>query len=135
MFAGGGAACLLNLGLWVTGRFWCFEFTSQKTSIIVQEGVLNFLYLPDGMISSQVDFYVSPIETEIWTRYWWVETSKHQSSTNWNIPLWMLLVPCVIATIVSWRSRPDPHSHRCQFCDYDLTGNVSGVCPECGTKL
>ena len=23
----------------------------------------------------------------------------------------------------------------CQKCDYDLTGNVSGVCPECGTKI
>jgi uncharacterized paraquat-inducible protein A len=24
---------------------------------------------------------------------------------------------------------------RCQRCDYDLTGNVSGVCPECGRPL
>jgi hypothetical protein len=23
----------------------------------------------------------------------------------------------------------------CVSCGYDLTGNVSGVCPECGTKL
>jgi hypothetical protein len=23
----------------------------------------------------------------------------------------------------------------CQQCDYDLTGNVSGVCPECGTAV
>ena len=22
---------------------------------------------------------------------------------------------------------------RCAFCNYDLTGNLSGVCPECGT--
>ena len=27
-----------------------------------------------------------------------------------------------------------PPGH-CQNCEYDLTGNVSGVCPECGTKL
>jgi hypothetical protein len=24
---------------------------------------------------------------------------------------------------------------RCRSCDYDLTGNVSGVCPECGTAV
>jgi len=24
---------------------------------------------------------------------------------------------------------------RCVHCDYDLTGNVSGVCPECGEKI
>ena len=23
----------------------------------------------------------------------------------------------------------------CQECDYDLTGNISGVCPECGTTI
>ena len=23
---------------------------------------------------------------------------------------------------------------RCVHCDYDLTGNVSGICPECGAK-
>lgn len=23
----------------------------------------------------------------------------------------------------------------CQKCEYDLTGNVSGVCPECGTPI
>ncbi|HWE93601.1 MAG TPA: hypothetical protein VG269_06460 [Tepidisphaeraceae bacterium] len=23
----------------------------------------------------------------------------------------------------------------CQSCGYDLTGNVSGTCPECGTKV
>lgn len=27
---------------------------------------------------------------------------------------------------------PFPPGH-CQSCGYDLTGNVSGVCPECGT--
>lgn len=28
--------------------------------------------------------------------------------------------------------RPRP-TGRCQKCDYDLTGNTSGICPECGT--
>lgn len=23
----------------------------------------------------------------------------------------------------------------CPQCDYDLTGNTSGICPECGTRL
>ena len=26
-------------------------------------------------------------------------------------------------------------SHRCANCGYDLTGNVSGICPECGTPI
>ena len=28
-----------------------------------------------------------------------------------------------------------PHPGNCPECDYDLTGNVSGRCPECGTII
>jgi len=31
------------------------------------------------------------------------------------------------------RRRPKPG--RCRKCGYDLTGNVSGVCPECGSLI
>ena len=52
------------------------------------------------------------------------------------IPIWMLLVPSVC---VSWflyrragRKRLNGH---CPKCEYDLTGNVSGACPECGEPI
>ena len=37
---------------------------------------------------------------------------------------------------IGWlkRRRRAPPGH-CQKCDYDLTGNESGICPECGTKI
>lgn len=31
--------------------------------------------------------------------------------------------------------RPRHRAGRCDRCGYDLTGNVSGVCPECGKPL
>jgi hypothetical protein len=36
-----------------------------------------------------------------------------------------------------WRRWPHRmHTHPiCDICDYDLTGNTSGVCPECGTPV
>jgi len=33
-----------------------------------------------------------------------------------------------------WLDRRIPTGH-CQKCGYNLTGNVSGVCPECGTPI
>jgi len=33
-----------------------------------------------------------------------------------------------------WRDRPAPPGH-CPQCRYDLTGNTSGVCPECGRRV
>lgn len=31
--------------------------------------------------------------------------------------------------------RPPPRPDECRCCRYDLTGNPSGVCPECGTPI
>ena len=31
--------------------------------------------------------------------------------------------------------RPPPKANECPRCRYDLTGNTSGVCPECGTPI
>lgn len=28
-----------------------------------------------------------------------------------------------------------PPARRCSSCSYDLTGNESGVCPECGQRI
>jgi len=33
------------------------------------------------------------------------------------------------------RLRRERRAGLCRTCDYDLTGNVSGVCPECGTPV
>jgi hypothetical protein len=48
------------------------------------------------------------------------------------LPTWALvLVASTIAFLLWWRDRRFPARH-CQTCGYDLTGNVSGRCPECG---
>ena len=48
------------------------------------------------------------------------------------IPLWLPFIAVGIPTAGLWwidRRHPAPGSCR---CGYDLTGNTSGVCPECG---
>ena len=46
----------------------------------------------------------------------------------------MLLASVLAAGYVMLRRRAvDPN--RCRACDYDLTGNVSGICPECGAAI
>ncbi|MCP4251307.1 MAG: hypothetical protein GY778_30090 [bacterium] len=39
----------------------------------------------------------------------------------------------LVAVLVATRRKPRPG--RCDQCGYDLTGNVSGRCPECGVSL
>ena len=51
------------------------------------------------------------------------------------LPLWMPFVLVLLPTVHLWeKDRPKQPGH-CQQCGYDLTGNVSRVCPECGTPV
>jgi hypothetical protein len=56
-----------------------------------------------------------------------------------GVPLWFAAV--VFALPLTWivpilvRRRAKSRIGRCRICLYDLTGNVSGVCPECGSKV
>ena len=51
------------------------------------------------------------------------------------VPLWIPFLAIFVPSLIGWvRSRP-PRPGHCPHCTYDLTGNESGVCPECGTKL
>lgn len=54
-------------------------------------------------------------------------------------PLWIPAVLCPICSFLvirkpfrEWRRR---EHGRCETCGYDLTGNVSGTCSECGTRV
>ena len=59
------------------------------------------------------------------------------STGGWHtviFPLWMPAVFVTLPTAILWMldRRRIPAGH-CRKCGYDLTGNVSGRCPECGT--
>jgi hypothetical protein len=48
------------------------------------------------------------------------------------IPLWIPFVLLAVPTTLLWyRDRRPPRGH-CQRCGYNLVGNLSGTCPECG---
>jgi hypothetical protein len=54
--------------------------------------------------------------------------------TQVAIPAWAPAAASAVlpAAAGARRVRRRPSAGRCRSCGYDLTGNVSGVCPECG---
>ena len=54
---------------------------------------------------------------------WWVV----------NVPLWIPLGVAGVPAVILWRRDRRPNSGHCA-CGYDLTGNQSGTCPECGIE-
>lgn len=47
----------------------------------------------------------------------------------------ILCLPLITWNAICLIWRGESAGHLCNSCDYDLTGNVSGVCPECGTPV
>ena len=55
--------------------------------------------------------------------------------TTYTVPIWPLIALVAILSGLLWRrDRPPPIGY-CPKCGYNLTGNVSGRCPECGALV
>jgi len=64
-----------------------------------------------------------------------VSSMSRYTGGSLSIPHWLILLVLAIPTVMFWQAdRPKPEG-RCAGCGYDLTGNVSGICPECGTPV
>lgn len=63
---------------------------------------------------------------------WWLPRfNRYAGGWYASAPLW---IPLVIVLVLAACFRPRPSVLRdCKVCGYNLTGNVSGVCPECGS--
>lgn len=54
-----------------------------------------------------------------------------------RLPIWLIIVLAATSVMLVQRIRRcgAPLGWVCRSCGYDLTGNVSGVCPECGSRI
>ena len=80
--------------------------------------------------------------TPIWPPIPEAPPPLHDSFVSLRFPLWVpFALTAILPALWVWRRLRDrltrqadgmPH---CPKCDYNLTGNVSGICPECGTPI
>ena len=102
--------------------------TYSGTAISLGFGCLSgFRWIPVPRLRNDMLLvYSGPGHRE---QIWWPE----MGSGTFVLPLW---IPCFILAIPTaylfWLDRRAIPPHCCQGCGYDLTGNVSGACPECG---
>jgi hypothetical protein len=59
---------------------------------------------------------------------------------DWSVPIWLMPVLFAAYPTIAFIRGPFRRYRRrrkglCLRCGYDLTGNVSGVCPECGSEV
>lgn len=138
------------LGVIVSGLIWfgsCWRevaYVGNRSVIGAEAGAIGLLVLRSDL----------PIDGGIpWMEQGWQVEKRRREHMTWlpslhqddplrstftvwlTVPLWIPTLCCAVLAIFFWkRSRCRSHIGLCR-CGYDLTGNVSGVCPECGREV
>ena len=99
----------------------------KKKASQAYETVIKFVFLSDVacLLVLAYDCYREQLSFS--------ELAKHETLLQQWFQMYPWLVFGVAFLISGWLSRKRCSDSRCQECGYDLTGNESGVCPECGT--
>jgi hypothetical protein len=76
----------------------------------------------------------------VWSFDTWILPTASETLRELSIlvPCWFLFCIAAILPILWWRARKRrliATGNPCKACGYNLTGNLSGVCPECGTAV
>ena len=75
-------------------------------------------------------------EFVLWTRKW--VAPSYLISPTWTsrrYAMWMVFLAALIPTALAWRKLRRPLPGHCRKCGYNLTGNVTGKCSECGAVV
>ena len=135
--------CMATVALWAA-NFDCDLWTGRATTV----GELHSFGSTWEYVHT-VSTSAAPVKSSLWGCFYSIAPIdvKGFGSRGWSSrpvgmecrigsPYW---IPTLLTSIlpVTWvvslvrRKRIG----RCPTCSYDLTGNTSGVCPECGTKI
>ncbi len=140
-----GCALLLGTLALSVSREVRWSSNSNGFAVLVHYGAVGFhrwrstssLYVPDGWLVSRTG--ASGWRARLKEIYWlptvrrYVGIGSRRSIVT--VPIWIPLIATALPTaLLWWRNRRIPPGH-CESCGYDLTGNVSGRCPECGTPV
>ena len=127
---GGVTGCVLLVGLWGVTEIWDIAYRCEyamgsivKGSIYLRVAGSDFPTMPnDGWSVGRHSWH---------RRRWRPRANVADVISSYTIPLWLPLAILTPLTVIAWRKARWPLPGHCE-CGYNLTGNVSGRCPECG---
>jgi hypothetical protein len=108
---------------------YLFVISNGRITCVNQLGMLSGLHYPSGW---HIFRHEPHPEWGLTIRY----RTDRWLDRRIFLPLWVPFALVAIPTaILWWRDRRRIPPGHCRNCGYNLTGNVSGICPECGAEI
>ena len=133
--------CIMMLAVWVFSVLFASAYVppSGQQSVFLAYGQIGFGNSPSmkpGWACAATFSHLKVVSAQMP----WIEFARQWlgfslPGTETRIPVWLLVVAVGIPTGILWWRDRRPKDGLCTACGYDLTGNVSGACPECGTAV
>ena len=130
---------------WAVSLLLCIALNGERRAVGLGYGVLeyfgvsgagSFAYYVPGLEIARVP------ERSPWNLRFGFRLPRFRSSLAFTpggrvviVPLWGMLLIVAIPTAFLWYRDRRPAKGHCQTCRYDLTGNMTGVCSECGELI
>ena len=134
---------IMMLGAWVFSVMYASNYTPPGTQWTISIGFGRIVFGDDHLNSGWTCAPIYPYWKHYAEKLPWTEFSRHwlgfglpskSFDGTLQAPAWLFVVAVGFPTsLLWWRDRPK--AGFCRICKYDLTGNVSGICPECGTAV
>ena len=135
----GVVMCVILGSAWLASMRWSVDyyisFSRPFHTIGLKQGAIAYVnvehlsFIPDPTVSERRWMVRRSAPN------WKARLSFHRNDIVITARIWMLLVFFAAVAGIGWRfERRRPPPGHCP-CGYDLTGNVSGTCPECGIEV
>ena len=128
-----GATCAIGLVTIASIPWQCVWYSNGEIRIEAASGHLQIGWLLGGWNALGIRVHENKKWNFSWNLGWKTRTDAHHVL---SVSLLVPLVLLALTTRALWRTKrwwwQEGH---CNKCGYDLTGNVSGRCPECGESV
>lgn len=130
--------CAGTLLLWPISLEWPLGLQVSNFVLAWYNGGVSLDWYANGVFQSRIGTvdlrYAGPLNTDY--GFHWPHFNLNPTASSIEMPCWLLMIaagaPTVFLFLLDRRRIPAGH---CKNCGYNLTGNMSGVCPECGSRI
>ena len=131
--------CIAEVGRSLACKDRC-EDDVRLLDAMIADNIRNAPFVNMSLQSSRQGRFIAPVlfvigglACVIWGAYEYRDSGEYSSLLAFGVILTIFGLPRLLTALRDLRQKPFPAGY-CQRCGYDLRGNLSGRCPECGRK-